>query len=356
MKHTFLLLTTIAASPFLLAQDNKAGEQQMPDPKKPAHAALATFAGNWTSTCKMAAVPGVAGMEKPSESTGTEQAELICNGLWLKSTVNSTYQGKPFQGVWLAGYDPFANKYKSVWVSTMDESAMLADGTYDEKTKTWTFTGPCPQGGEMRSVVTWKDADTMIETGYMKGADGKESEMMQITRTRAKGGLPADATSPVIKGAEKPAAKELALLAEDVGTWEATVTCTPPGGAPPSTEKGTETITSICDGKWQWSDFKGTMAGQPFEGHGLTGYDETKKQFVSFWLDSMSATHAMTTGTYDEAKKTFTLAGNCVNCEGKPMSINQVYSRPDVNTRNLSMTFKDPSGPSEMKIVYKRKS
>ncbi len=355
MKHTFLLLTAVAVAPFLSAQDNKAAGQQMPDPKTPAHAPLATLAGNWTSTMKMAAMPGVPGLEKPVESTGTERTELICNGLWLKSTINSTWEGQPFQGLWLAGYDPHAKKYKSIWVMSMDEPAAFADGTYDEKTKTWTFIGPSPHG-QVRSVMTWKDADTTVETNYLTPPGGKEVESMVITRTRAKGAIPADATSPVTKGAEKPAAKEHAIHPEDIGTWEATVTCAPPGGAPPSTEKGTETITSICEGKWQWTDFKGTMMGQPFQGHGLTGYDAAKKQYVSFWFDSCTATHAMTTGTYDEAKKTFTFAGNCLNHEGKPVTLSQSYSRPDANTRNLNMVCKDPSGASEMKIVYKRKS
>lgn len=361
MKTTFLLLTAFATSALLPAQEGKpapegkAGGQQMPDPKTPGHAPLATLAGGWTSTCKMAAMPGVPGMEKPTETTGTEHAELICNGLWLKSTVNSTFDGKPFQGVWLVGYDPFAKKYSSIWVSTMDETAMLADGTYDEKTKTWTFTGSCPQG-QMRSVVTMKDADSMVETSYLTPPGGKETECMVITRARAKGAIPADATSRVSKGAEKPAAKELAILAEDAGTWEATLTCTPPGGGQPMTEKGTEVVVPICDGKWQWSDFNGTMGGQPFEGHGLTGFDAEKKQYISFWISSGAATASTTTGTYDEAKKTFTFSGNCVNCEGKPMAITQTYSRPDATTRNLQMSFKEPAGTSEMRIVYKRKS
>lgn len=356
MKTTFLLLTTLAASTFAIAQDQKGGDKQMPNPKQPEHAPLAQFAGNWTSTCKSAGIPGVAGMDKPSESTGTEKAELICNGLWLRSTVDSTWQGKPFQGVWLCGYDTFAKKYKSLWVSSMDGPLEEADGTYDAASKTWTFTGMCAMNDkpcEMRSVVVMKDANTLTETNYVKGPDGKEVECMQITRTRSKGAVPSDATAKVSKEADKSLPKEIAILAEDAGTWDATVTHSMPG-QPPSTEKGVEIVTPICAGRWQWTDFNGSMMGQPFEGHGLTGYDPAKKQYVSIWIDGCVATAMKTTGTYDEAKKTFTLNGSGIDCEGKPMTVAQSCARPDDGTRNLSMSFKGAQS-GDMKIAYQRR-
>jgi hypothetical protein len=353
MKTTFLLLTTFAASAFLPAQDQKGGDHQMPNPKQPEHAALSQFAGNWTSTCKMAAMPGVPGMEKPSECNGTVRGDLICNGLWLKWTMDGNWNGQPSQCAWLVGYDPFAKKYTSVAVSNMDEQPFgQLDGTYDAASKTWTFTGKC-KNGEMRSVITAKDANSLSETCYMTGKDGKESECMQATYTRAKSGLPSDASAKASKPADKQAPKEIAVLAEDVGTWDATVTHSMPGQAP-QTDKGAEVVSLICNGKWQWTDFNGSMMGQPFEGHGITGWDPDKKQYVSVWIDSMSATPAITTGTYDETKKTFSLSGQCVDQTGQPMSITQRCARPDASTRNLDMSFKGAQS-SDMKIVYKKK-
>lgn len=345
----FLLLTACAFPLSVPAQDAKTGNQPMPDPKTPAHAALATLAGDWTTTCKMAG-------DKPSDSQMKEKAELLCNGLWLKWTAEGSHEGKQLQGVWLAGYDPFAKKYRSVFVSNDDAQPYAEmDGTYDEAKKTWTFTGDCGDGNKMRSVMAVKDANSMVETIYMIDPDGKEAEHMTMTRTRAKGAIPADALARASKEAGRGLPKEIALLAEDNGTWEATVTCTMPGQQP-TTEKATETVTSICEGKWQWSDFKGTMMGQPFEGHALTGWDPKANQYVSYWISNGAATASKTTGKYDEAKKTFTFSGDCLCHEGKPMSIQQTYSRPDAITRNLHMTFKNAQGTNEMKIVYRKKA
>jgi hypothetical protein len=350
MRNQSLLVAALfAASPFLVAQDEKmpAAAPAMPNPKVEAHDALKNLVGSWDSVCKMAAMPGVPGMEKPSETTGTEHAELICNGLWVKSVVNGTYQGQPFQGLWLAGYDPNKKKYTSVWVSSMDEPACTADGTYDEKTKTWTFSGPTPHG-EMRSVATFQDADNFTETCYMKGPDGKEVECMQVTRKRSKS-KPVEAAAT----AAKPSSKELAMLHEGIGQWDAVVKHAMPG-APATEDKATERVFPICNGTWTWSNFTGTMMGMPFEGHALCGYDSKAKKFVSYWIDSCSANASCTTGTHDEAKGVCTFEGTCVDEYGKPASIYQVYTQKDANTRHLKMTFKGEQGSHEMEIVYKR--
>jgi hypothetical protein len=352
MKTTIVLFTALAASSFLPAQDPKA-PPQMPNPKVKEHEALKTLTGDWQCTCKMNAMPGVAGRETASETTATEKSELVCNGLWVKSTVDGTYQGKPFQGVWLVGYDPTAKGYKSIWISSLDEAPSVDDATFDEKTRTWTFIG-ANKHGKTRSVYTMKDADNAVETCYLVPPGGKETETMVITRTRSKGAAPADALAKVAKEAPKTLPKELTLLADTTGKWDALVTSTMPGQTAPTTEKGTETVTSICNGKWTWSDFRGVMMGQPFEGHGLMGWDPEKKQYVGFWIDSCSPTHAMTTGTYDEQKKAITSTGSCLCPEGKNVAIEQTWTQPDANTRNVEMAFRDAEGTHRMKIAYTR--
>jgi hypothetical protein len=288
----------------------------MPEPKHKEHDVLKSLAGDWDCDMKMEAMPGVPGMEKPTECKGTERGELICNGLWLKTVINSTMQGEPFQGVWLAGYDPFKKKYVGIWVSSDEKEgcSCVFDGTYDEKTKSWTWTGKTPHG-EMRSTLAWKDADTTVETGYMKTPDGKETKCMEVIRKRAKSApTPADASAKIAKNLSK----EQEVLQKEVGDWDATIKATHAPGQPPVEDKGTERVTAVCNGRWMWSDFKGAMAGMPFEGHVLYGWDPAEKKYVGFWIDSMSATHAKTAGTYDAAKKTVTLEGACVCPEGKP--------------------------------------
>jgi len=96
------------------------------------------------------------------------------------------------------------------------------------------------------------------------------------------------------------------VLKDDVGTWDATVEAFMPPGAPPSVSKGTETNRITGGGLWLVSDFKSEFMDQPFEGHGVMGWDPAKKKYVGTWVDSMSTTVSQSESTYDSAKKTFT--------------------------------------------------
>src|SRR5690606_7022267 len=117
------------------------------------------------------------------------------NGLWVKTTIDSECKANAqgFQGLWIAGYDPTTKKYRGVWVSSMDEPCSESEGTYDAATKTWTFTGSSPQG-DFRSVAKIVDADTVVETCYMKTPDGNEVESMRIDRKRQKAAPAAHST------------------------------------------------------------------------------------------------------------------------------------------------------------------
>lgn len=350
MKNAMLVAALLVAPPFVCAQDKPApsGTPEMPNPKTAAHDALAMFVGQWQLHMKMEAVPGVPGMDKAHESDGSERCDLICNGLWLKSTATGTRaDGKPFEGLWLLGYDPWQKTYTGIWACNDDEPSSVSTGTWDPAAKTWTFTGDSP-AGKFRSVFRFHDADSTTETCYVIGADGKEMQCMEMTRKRAKGAQAADAVASFAK----PASKELALLAEGVGTWDATVKMSMPG-QPASEERGTERVMPICEGKWFWSDWKGTMMGMPFEGHALTGYHPGDKKFVSYWIDSGCATHSRTTGVWDEAKKTFAMTGSCVDQAGKPTTIEQTCSHGK-DMRAMTMKMQTDAITHTMEIAYKR--
>jgi hypothetical protein len=356
MKTTLVAFAALTTAPLLTAQETRPQEPkpgaQVPNPRTKAHEALALLAGDWQTSCRIEAVPGVPGMETAVESTGTERIELVCNGLWAKATFAGVHAGEACEGVWLLGYDPFAKGYKLVFVSSQEDGAMEMDATFDDATRTWTFTGTTAQG-TMRSVFVHKDANTSVETCYMTPPGGKEIQCAAITRVRSKAAEPRDALAKVAKIAPKPASPELARLTEGTGTWDATVTMAMPGQAA-TTEKATETVASICNGKWTWSDFRGSMLGMPFEGHALVGYDATKQRYVGVWIDSCSATHSITTGTFDEAAKAVVMRGSCLCPEGKPMRIEQTCAQTDANTRTCDMTFQGEHGTQTMKVAYRR--
>jgi len=347
MRTTTLLPLFLAS--FLVAQEDKAppAGMPMPNPKSAAHDALAPFAGTWQCTMKSTAMPGVPGMETAHESTGTERSELVCNGLWLKSVADGEHGGKPCQGLWLLGHDPATKEYVGV-MAAQDHPVATMKATYDAAAKTWNFTGDSAQG-PFRSVLVWHGPDASTETVFM-AIDGKETKCMEIARKRATGSKTTDASASVTK----PKEKELAVLADGVGTWNAVVKSSVPDGVP-TEDKGTEKIAPVCGGQWYWSDFTGTMMGQPFEGHALTGYDPAAKKYVSYWIDSMVPTLTRTEGDYDAAKKAFAMSGKCTGMDGQPMTIEQTMTQsPDA--RSLKMVMKSPAMTHEMQIDYVRAS
>jgi hypothetical protein len=342
-----LLFAVLLASTTFAQDDKKSGAPPMPEPKHPQHEALRSLAGTWDVVMRCEAMPGVPGKETASESKGIERAELVNNGLWLKSTVDATYQNKPFQGLWLAGYDPFQKQYVSVWVSSdeTEPGACEMTGSYDEAKKTWTWRGKTPQG-DMRSETVVKP-DTIVETCYMVGADGKEQKVMELTRKRASG------TAPVaVEASASKIPAELAVLHKDIGEWTATVRCSGPG-QPATEEKGTEHVRAIAGGRWLWSDFHGTFGGKAFEGHSLTGYDPNDKKVVSIWIDSMSPVWTKTTGS--ATGNEITLTGTGTDPNGKPTQIKQVVKHADDSMRSLAMECNCAEGLCKMDIAYRRK-
>ena len=346
MKTMTLCIAALVAATFLPAQEKTPA--QLPNPKTKEHDALALLVGNWQVNCKMNAMPGVKGMEKAMETTGTEHTELICNGLWVKSTFYGTYDGKPSQGVWLVGWDPIAKTYRAICVGSEEEQCLCEmTATWDEKAKTWMFQGKTPDG-EIKSQFVFKDADNSTETCWMVGADGKQTEFMQMTRKRGKAGAAQEASA-----ATDMVSKEMAPLVQHLGNWTGKVTMTMPGEA--ATESTcTENVVKICNGRWTWTDVKGSMMGQPFEGHAITGYDNASKQLVSFWVDSCGMPPMRTAGAYDEAKKQITFTGSCFDDQGKPATVKQICSQPDANMRTFHMITNCSKGASEMKISYTR--
>src|SRR5262249_55337245 len=161
MHNVFLLVAALVAAPtFVGAQQKRAevpaAQQQMHNPKVKEHDALQKLAGDWDWTSRIAAIPGVPGFEKAQQSAGSEHAELICNGLWLKTVKNSTLQGRPFQSISLIGYDKFQNRYSSCGIDSAGPGCSISDVTYDEKTRTWTFKGNSKHG-VMRSTLVFTD-------------------------------------------------------------------------------------------------------------------------------------------------------------------------------------------------------
>jgi uncharacterized protein DUF1579 len=151
-----------------------------------------------------------------------------------------------------------------------------------------------------------------------------------------------------------------AHMKQCAGTWDATIHMTmgPETSKAPETSKGTETVRIIGDGQWLVSDFEGNMAGAPFTGHGVTGFDPTKKKYVGVWVDSMSPHVMHMEGTMDAAGKKLTMTGEAPDHQtGKMIKHTMTETYVDADTREFVMAMPGPDGKvmDVMKIVYKRR-
>lgn len=151
------------------------------------------------------------------------------------------------------------------------------------------------------------------------------------------------------------------LLARDVGTWDATMSCYMAGPETnPQTFKGVEVNTLMDGGLWLLSDFQGDFAGTPFRGHGLTGYDPEKQKHVGTWIDTMCAQMMIMEGTYDEQTGTLTMYSKGTDpSTGKPAETKTVSAYDGEDSRTFTMFMKGEDTGNDfvkmMVIEYKRR-
>jgi hypothetical protein len=165
---------------------------------------------------------------------------------------------------------------------------------------------------------------------------------------------------PTIAAAQGPPmptpGPEHAVLKEDVGTWDASIEMMAPGAPPAPPSKGVEVNTIGCNGLCLVTDFKGQIMGGPFEGHGVTTWDPSKKAYVGSWSDSMTSGLATTEGTWDAAKKTLNTTMVTPDGSGGTMKMRSTVEYA-AGKRVFSMYMPGPDGKEmpTMRITYTKR-
>jgi hypothetical protein len=109
-------------------------------------------------------------------------------------------------------------------------------------------------------------------------------------------------------------------------------------------------------GFWLLVEYTGDFGGDKFEGKGATGYDMTKKKYVTAWIDSMGPTLMVMEGSFDKEGKTYTEAGEGPGPDGKPQKMKSVYEFKDDDNMVFTMyNVADGKDQEAFKITYKRK-
>jgi hypothetical protein len=190
MKRLLLFVTAIL--PFFHAKaqtaDQQAAQKAWMEYMTPGHIheMLAKSDGPWTFEMTYWMSPGA----PPTNTTGTTENKMVLGGRYQESVHKSQMEGMPFEGHGLLGYDNAKKIFQNTWVDNMGTGIMSLQGTWDDATKSITFTGSsydCTAGKDVavKEVFKMVDDDHHTLEMYMPAGD-KEFKNMEIKFTRKK--------------------------------------------------------------------------------------------------------------------------------------------------------------------------
>lgn len=142
------------------------------------------------------------------------------------------------------------------------------------------------------------------------------------------------------------------------GQWDASVKFWMSPDAEPQPSKGTCKRKWILGGRFLTEEYEGTMMDQPFNGFGVTGYDNVSKKYANTWCDSMGTGMMNSEGSCDANGKVFNYIGT-MNCPmtGKPKSNRYVTRILSESKQVFEMYDTSPEGKEfkSLEITYTRK-
>jgi len=147
------------------------------------------------------------------------------------------------------------------------------------------------------------------------------------------------------------------LLASKEGKWADTVKMWEQPGQEPDITSGTSEFKMIMDGRYLSDTTEGSFMGNPFHGHGLTGYDNLKKKFFSIWIDNMGTGVMIAEGSYDAGAKAFKYTTESPDVmTGKYVAARSVEKMIDNDHWTMEMYQNDKTGKEykSMEINYTR--
>jgi hypothetical protein len=140
------------------------------------------------------------------------------------------------------------------------------------------------------------------------------------------------------------------------GPWSASISFWAAPGSPAEVSQGVSERKLIMGGRYLLEMFTGETPWGPFEGMGLTGFDNIKQQFVAVWIDSMS-TGVMTSESTEITDGQIVFKGRSPEpMSGTYITMRSVETRVDDDTYRFEI-FMPLSGGDEfksMEIVYTR--
>jgi hypothetical protein len=131
-----------------------------------------------------------------------------------------------------------------------------------------------------------------------------------------------------------PLMKEHELLKRYVGTFDVSGSFKTPDGEKVSFQV-TEESESTCGGLWTLGRVYGPVAGQPFEGVYVFGFDKYAKKYVMQWVDGQSTDFA--SGDYDAKADQLVMHGTMTLPDGTTTKKRRVVKFVDADTYTESV-------------------
>lgn len=148
------------------------------------------------------------------------------------------------------------------------------------------------------------------------------------------------------------------LLARNVGTWQGKTKMWMAPDTEPVESTCTTVVSSFLDGRFIKTEIKGDMMGQPFNGFGISGFDNVSKKYQTTWIDNCGTGIGNGTGEASADGKTMTwrVTYNCPITK-KPTTIREIERRTGENTMTFEIHGTEPHSGKEykmMEIAYTR--
>lgn len=146
------------------------------------------------------------------------------------------------------------------------------------------------------------------------------------------------------------------MLAKADGKWDAEISFYASPGQPLVVNKAVCENKMILGGRYQQSIYKGVIDNMPFEGQGTLAFDNSKKVFISTWIDNMGTGVMQLEGTFDESTNTLNMKGRATDAvTGKDIRVRETMKQLDADTQQMEMfDTKDGKETKTMSILLKR--
>jgi hypothetical protein len=157
-------------------------EMQMPQPT-PEHAQLLKGVGEWEGTFTVF-MPGA-----PESTTPCKESVTAIGPFWTTSRFTCDWQGMPFVGSGVMGFDPERKVFVGTWVDAVSTHLIVMQGKMDpaKKALVMTYEAPDMMTGKLtphRIETVHESADAYTSTFYMGAGEGTKHMAIAMQRKK----------------------------------------------------------------------------------------------------------------------------------------------------------------------------